>query len=96
VEIGERLTDATAREAREETGLEVETGPLVELLERIFRDQDGRVQYHYVLADYLCSVVGGSLCAGSDATEARWVDVSELQDFDLPDVTMEVIMKAIK
>lgn len=96
MEVGERLTDAAAREAREETGLEVETGPLVELLERIFRDQNGRVRYHYVLADYLCRAVGGSLCAGSDATEAHWVDVGELQDFNLPDVTMKVIMKAIK
>lgn len=96
VEVGERLADAVVREAREETGLEVEPGPLVELLERIFRDQEGRVRYHYVLADYLCRVVGGALCAGSDATEARWVHMGELQGFDLPDVTMKVIIKAIK
>jgi ADP-ribose pyrophosphatase YjhB (NUDIX family) len=76
LEVGEALTDGAAREVREETGLTVEPVELVELLDRIYRE-DGRVRYHYVIADYLCRVVGGELEAASDADEARWVERAE-------------------
>jgi ADP-ribose pyrophosphatase YjhB (NUDIX family) len=83
------------REAREETGLQVEPLSLVELLDRIFVDDQGRVQYHYVLADYLCRVQGGVLKAGSDAAGARWVDRDELRKMDIAAVTKEIILKAM-
>lgn len=75
IEIGEMLHEAVVREVREETGLQIEPVGLVELLDRIFREQD-RVRYHYVIADYLCRVTGGSLAAASDADEVRWVERS--------------------
>ena len=76
VEVGESLIAAVEREVREETGLEIEPVELVELLDRIHRDGD-RVRYHYVIADYLCRVVGGSLNAASDAAAVRWVEPAE-------------------
>jgi ADP-ribose pyrophosphatase YjhB (NUDIX family) len=76
IEIGESLLDAVVRETREETGLEVEPVELVELLDRIHREE-GRVRYHYVIADYLCRVVGGTLAAADDAAAVRWVERAE-------------------
>jgi ADP-ribose pyrophosphatase YjhB (NUDIX family) len=76
VEIGEALHEAVVRETREETGLEVEPIELVELLDRIHREE-GRVRYHYVIADYLCRVVGGTLAAADDADAVRWVERAE-------------------
>jgi ADP-ribose pyrophosphatase YjhB (NUDIX family) len=64
------------REVEEETGLLVEAVELVELLDRIHRDGN-RVRYHYVIADYLCRVVGGELKAASDADAVRWVERAE-------------------
>ncbi len=95
VNVGETLRDASIREALEETNLEVEPIQLVELVERIFRDASGRVQYHYVLADFLCSVRGGKLVAGSDALDARWFHRNELQQLNLADITLQVILKGL-
>lgn len=76
LEVGESLAQGVAREIREETGLEVEVLELVELLDRIHRE-DGRVRFHYVIADYLCRMTGGELRAGSDADAVRWVERDE-------------------
>ena len=64
VEVGETLPDAVAREVLEETGLEVEVGAVIEVFDRIMHDADGRVQYHYVLVDYVCRPIGGTLDLG--------------------------------
>jgi ADP-ribose pyrophosphatase YjhB (NUDIX family) len=93
--LGETLKEAVAREAHEETGIEVRVDALVELLERIFPDEHGRIRYHYVLADFSCRVVGGELKAGSDAMDAKWVRREDLVSFDLAPVTMKVVLKAL-
>jgi len=93
LELGESLTAGVAREVREETGLTVEPVELVELLDRIHRDGE-RVRYHYVIADYLCRVVGGELKAASDASAVRWVERAEWNSHSalhLDPVTVRVI-----
>ena len=96
VECGETLGDAVVREVREETGLDVTLGPLVEVVERVHRDADGRVEYHFVVADYLARVAGGHLAPASDAAAVRWVEERELADFRLNEQTLAVIHKALE
>src|ERR1700692_2905152 len=73
VELGETLETALAREVVEETGLDVVVGSVVEVLDRVERAPDGRVEYHFVIVDYACTVRGGSIASGSDAEDDRWV-----------------------
>ena len=94
LELGETLEEGIRREVLEETGLVVETISIVEAFDRIVRDTEGRVQYHYVLVDFLCRVTGGSLACASDAAAARWATPDELDD--IPDFTRQVIHKALK
>ena len=96
LECGETLRQATIREAGEETGLIVETRDMLGVYERVIRSDDGRVQYHYVLIDFLCSAVGGSLAAGSDACDVCWFACGEMDDLNLPTDTREVIEKGLK
>src|SRR5215831_19922139 len=94
VELGETLRAAAEREAREETGLMVKAGEVLEVLDRIVPGKDGAPQYHYVLIDFLCVVHGGKLHAGSDAGDACWAREDELGKFKLEQPALDVIRKA--
>jgi ADP-ribose pyrophosphatase YjhB (NUDIX family) len=95
VEVGETLASALQRELFEETGLVVEVGPLLDVFDRIHLDADGRVEYHYVLADYLCTVVGGTLHPQTDVSDARWAGPTELDAYRLTAQTRSAIDKAL-
>jgi 8-oxo-dGTP diphosphatase len=93
LEVGELIREAAVREAREETGLIVEPADLLGVYDRILRDPEERVQYHYVLIDFLCRRVGGELLAASDAAEVRWFTREELRALSLAEDTQDVIAK---
>ncbi len=93
LEVGEFVREAAIREAREETGLIVEPGDLLGVYDRILHDHEQRVQYHYVLVDFLCRAVGGELLAASDALEVRWFTREDLPALHLAEDTLDVIGK---
>ncbi len=99
LEIGETLREGTAREAREETGLVIEAGEVLDVFDGIYRDPDGRTRYHYVLIDFLCRIVSGTLVAGGDAADARWFSASEVQvisEQELTAATRKLVLGGLK
>ena len=100
LELGESLHEGVIREVQEETGLKAEPVELIELLDRIVREENPEgncVRYHYVIADYLCRVVGGSLHASSDAEAVRWIERAEWNSqsaLALDPITVRVIEAA--
>jgi len=91
VELGERVEEAAVREALEETGLEVEIRDLLGVVDKIERDDAGRIRFHFVIVDYLAEVKGGSLKASSDALEARWVRAEELPKYRLSPTLVKLL-----
>ncbi len=96
LELGEKLRDGVRREVLEETGIHIEPGDVLEVVDSIFRDEQGRTQYHYVLIDYLCRFVSGEAKAGSDVSEVRWVQERELAAVMLRDSIEQVVRKGFR
>jgi 8-oxo-dGTP diphosphatase len=92
VEAGERLEDALVREVQEETGLRVSADGLATVFERIMPDPDGRCEYHYVLIDFYCTILGGELRAGDDSRDVRWFQPSALEGLQLTAGTRDVVL----
>ncbi len=95
LEIGETLRQCAEREALEETGLRVQAGEVLEVFDAIHVEADGRVQYHYVLVDFACRLLGGELKAGADAVQAKWVTLDQLIDYEIAETAKKVISKAL-
>jgi len=95
VEVGEGLEAALAREMLEETGLVVDVGPVIEVFDRITRDEERRVRYHFVLIDYLGWPTRGTLRAGSDVDTAIWADPAALAEYSLTDKASSVIRRGL-
>ena len=96
LEVGEKLHDGIRREALEETGLQVEPQDILGVFDRIYTDDEGRIQYHYVVADYLCHLVGGEARASSDVSQIQWVREAELSALELTESIEEVVRMALK
>jgi len=91
LELGETLRQGAVREALEETGLLIQTADLLGVFDRVVRDADERILYHYVLIDFLCHRKSGEPRAAGDAAEARWFTSSELPALALAADTLKVI-----
>jgi 8-oxo-dGTP diphosphatase len=94
LETGETIVEGIERELAEETGIRVHVLELIEVFERIFRDKDGRVQYHFVIVDYLCEMSGGSARAGGDVVDVAWASESDLAKYELTEAATRVLKKA--
>lgn len=83
VELGEGIRDALIREVKEECGLDVEIERLLDVVDNITMDEEGRLQFHFVILDFLARVRGGTLKPADDAQDARWIPLEEVETYDL-------------
>ena len=96
LEFGESLEAGTAREVREETGLSVDVGPVVEVFDRILLGDLDEVRFHFVLVDFLCRPRAGLLKAGSDVVDATLAEPDDLDRFEIAGKARDVIDKALR
>jgi 8-oxo-dGTP diphosphatase len=96
LEIGETILEGVQRELLEETAIEVKVLDLIEVFERLTRDEAGKLKYHFVILDYLCEAVRGEARAGSDVTDVAWEQEAELNAYSLTPTATRVIQKAFE
>jgi ADP-ribose pyrophosphatase YjhB (NUDIX family) len=89
--LGETIAEAARREVKEEAGLELVLGDVVATVDLIERDRQGRIRYHYTLIDFVAEATGPELHPGSDAADARWFALAELDALGLWSETVRVI-----
>jgi hypothetical protein len=69
---------------------------VVDVLDRVQRADDGRVEYHYVIIDYRCRLRGGRLACASDAAAAEWVAATEVSAYGVTPAVKRVVEKALE
>ncbi len=96
VELGESVEDAVRREVKEEVGLDVRLEGLLDVLDDIHYDREGRTRYHYILVDYLAAPHGGRLKLNSESAESRWFDPAEVPGINASDNTKDVVKRYLE
>lgn len=90
-DLGETVFDGAYREVFEETDVETHDHRLIDIVDSIHHDEDGKVLYHYTLIEVSCLYKTGQLKALDDASDARWVKYKDLSGYSLRDETMRII-----
>jgi len=93
IDVGEKAADAAVREALEETGLTVEILNRVDVVDKIVRDPDGDVRYHFVIIDFNARPLGGEVKAMDDALDAVWVNPGEFTEYELTPTLVELLKR---
>ena len=83
VELGEKLSEACAREAEEETGLRVQVLELINVFDMIEKEDSGKIKYHYVLVEFLVKPVSGELKPNAEVAELRWFTREETKTLEM-------------
>ena len=96
VELGERLQDAIVREIKEECQIQARPIGIIEVFEQIFRNNEGRVKFHYVIVDFLLEYESGIAKASSDTAELKWLTLEELGEYNPPARAVKVIKSGLE
>jgi len=93
VELGETVKEAVEREVLEECNLKVEASHLIDIVDNIIRDKNGRIKYHFIILDFFAKLRGGKLKPNSEVIEAKWVPIDEVEKYDLTNTFKEFMKR---
>ena len=94
--LGETVFEAAKREVLEETDIHISDETLIEVVDSIHTDDDGNITYHYTIIEISALYLTGDIKAQSDADDAKWVPVSELEQYEIPPKTHNIIMQSYR
>ena len=92
VKVGEGLIEALKREVEEEVGLKIDVGDVACVSEEII-EENGKIRFHYVIIDFFAEVVGGELKPNSDALDAKWVDLNDIDSLEVVDFVKKLVKR---
>ncbi len=94
VHLGETTREAVVREVGEECGVRIKVADVAGVVDRVIRDEAGRIRYHYVLVDYLAFPEATRVVPGSDAADVRWVEIDRIAELDTTEGLLDMIRRA--
>jgi len=94
VHLGETTREAVVREVGEECGVRIKVADVAGVVDRVIRDEAGRIRYHYVLVDYLAFPEATRVVPGSDAADVRWVEIDRVAELDTTEGLLDMIGRA--
>jgi ADP-ribose pyrophosphatase len=95
VKLGETLQQAAEREILEETGIVIRARDPVCTFDAIIRDENGAIQFHYVIIDLAADYIDGSPRPGDDADEVRWLDAQALDTLPVSPPTLTLLKETL-
>jgi ADP-ribose pyrophosphatase YjhB (NUDIX family) len=96
VELGETITDAARREAREELGVSVRITELVEISDNVILDRLGRAKYHFILVDFAASAGTGRVRLNAESSEFGWFTADEVESLETAGKTRPVALRFMR
>lgn len=93
VELGEKVRETIVREVREECNLEVEAASLIDVVDNLIPDREGRLRYHFIILDFFTKLKGGKIKSGSDVLDVRWVPLNKVDSYDLTQTFREFFQR---
>jgi ADP-ribose pyrophosphatase YjhB (NUDIX family) len=93
VEVGEKAEEAAIRETKEETGLEIEIVKDLSAVDKIVRDDVGKVKYHFIIIDYLAEPVAGEMHHHDDALDAQWVQPRDFRNYSMSPLLVDLLRR---
>ena len=90
-ELGETVRETAHREIKEEAGIDIDIVGLLDVVDLVRHDDQGRVRFHYTLVDFTARWRAGEAVAGDDAAAVQWVRLDDLDRLSLWDETLRVI-----
>ena len=94
VHLGETTREAVVREVAEECGLAISIKDVAGVVDRVVRDEAGRIRYHYVLVDYLAFPDSTRVMPGSDAADAQWIEIDRIVELDTTEGLLDMVRRA--
>lgn len=93
IELGEKVVEALHREILEEVGMRLKGVKLLDIYDAIFRDDEGRIRYHYVIIEFLAEPETMEVKLSDEVLDYKWVSLEDVERLDLTCSVRHMIKK---